>query len=369
MIVVIADDITGAAEIAGVAWRMGFSVRLDMEFPQQGPDADVLVIATDMRQMSASEASATTKEIIRQLKSFYSSKDLLFFKKTDSALRGHIVSELRTIMAELGLSKALLLAQNPSKGRIITGGKYLINGIPLNETAFKNDPEFPARTLVVAQLLDGTRSLSLDAPLQDGINVADAASQEEIIKQLNKADKETLLAGSADFFTAYIQQFADGKKARTTPIGKKAEKRLLLQGSTQSSTFGKNMKEMPMPDDVFHGSSPREWIEKLKDCFEKESSMAIRIPQPPTGGKAYAIRLRKTMAEAAAQLLENPTIPIHLLIEGGATAFAVFKRMDWHSFNIVNEDAPGIVTLSHRNLLITLKPGSYPWPSTICLKN
>ena len=366
MIVVIADDITGAAEIAGVAWRMGFSVRLDMEFPQQDTDADVLVIATDMRQMSANDASATTKEIIRQLKSLYPSKNLLFFKKTDSALRGHIVSELQTMMTELGISKTLLLAQNPSKGRIINDGKYLINGIPLDETAFKNDPEFPARTSVVGKLLNGTRTLSLDAPLQEGINVADATSQEDIIKQLNKADNKTLLAGAADFFTAFIQQFAQDKKTRTTPAGNKAEKRLLLQGSTQSSTFGKNMKEMPMPDNVFHGSSPQEWIEKMKDCFEKEPSMSIRIPQAPTGGKTYAIRLRETMAEAAAQIIENQTIPIHLLIEGGATAFAVFKRIGWHSFNIVNEDAPGVVTLSHRNLLITLKPGSYPWPSDIC---
>lgn len=366
MIVVIADDITGAAEIAGVAWRMGFSVRLDMEIPQQDTDTDVLVIATDMRQTSADEASATTKEIIRQLKSLYTSKNLLFFKKTDSALRGHIVSELQTMMTELGINKALLLAQNPSKGRIINDGKYLINGIPLDETAFKNDPEFPARTSVVSEQLDGTRILSLDAPLQEGINVADAANQKDIIKQLNKADNETLLAGAADFFTAFIQLFANDKKTRTTPAGKKAEKRLLLQGSTQSCSFGKNMKEMLMPDNVFHGSSPQEWIEKLKDCFEKEPSMSIRIPQAPTGGKTYAIRLRETMAETAAQILVDQTMPIHLLIEGGATAFAVFKRIGWHSFNIINEDAPGVVTLSHRNLLITLKPGSYPWPSDIC---
>lgn len=369
MIVVIADDITGAAEIAGVAWRMGFSVRLDMEFPQQSTAADVLVIATDMRQMNASEASDTTNEIILQLKSLFPSLDnLLFFKKTDSVLRGHIVAELQSMMAALGMKKALLLAQNPSKGRVITGGRYLINGVPLDETAFKNDPEFPATTSFVGQLMDGTQSLSLNAPLQEGINMADAASQEEIFLQLNKTDNETLLAGAADFFTAYIQQFANEKKARsnTTPTEKKEEKSLLIQGSTQSSTFGRNMKEMPMPDDVFYGSSPQEWIRELKNSFEREPAVAIRIPQAPTGGKAYAVRLRETMAEAAAQLLEDKTSPIHLLIEGGATAFAVFKRLGWHSFQIVREVAPGVVTLKHKNFMITLKPGSYPWPSDIC---
>ena len=367
MIVVIADDITGAAEIAGVAWRMGFSVRLDVQSPQQGNAADVIVIATDTRQMGSKEASEATTELIIKLKSLFpQTEDLLFFKKTDSALRGHIVIELQSLMAELGLRKTLLLAQNPSKGRIITGGRYLINGIPLDETQFKNDPEFPARTSIVGQLLAETRSLSLDAPLGEGINVADAASQEEILLQLNKADKETLLAGAADFFTAYIRQFAIDRKTRSNEQHAVCEKRLLLQGSTQSSTFGKNMKEMLMPDAVFHGSSPQEWIELLENCFENETSMAIRIAQPPTGGKAYAIRLRETMAEAAARLLENKTVPIHLLIEGGATAFAIFRRLGWQSFHIVKEDAPGVVTLSHKKFLITLKPGSYPWPSDYC---
>ena len=369
MLIVIADDLTGAAEIAGVAWRMGFSVRLDMQSPHQATTADVLVIATDTRQMTPGEASATTDGIIRQLKSRYpSSKDLLYFKKTDSALRGHIVGELLTMMAALGLNKALLLAQNPSKGRVITSGRFLINGVPLDETPFRNDPEFPTCTSIIGELLAEAHSLSTNASLREGINVADAASQEEITKQLKKADNNTLLAGAADFFTACIRQFAIGEKSRSNiaPSEIKTEKRLLVQGSTQSITYGRNMKEMLMPDEVFHGGSPYVWIAQLKICFEKEPSMAVRIPQAPTGGKAYAIRLRKKMAEAVAQILESQTIPVHLLIEGGATAFAIVRRMGWQSFDLVKEDAPGVVTLSHRNFLITLKPGSYPWPSDIC---
>ena len=367
MLIVIADDITGAAEIAGVAWRMGFSVTLNMLCPQRLTASDVLVMATDTRQMQAEEAAKATADIIRQLKSLIPSfNEVHLFKKTDSALRGHIVTELQSMMTALGMKKALLLAQNPSKGRVISQGEYLINGIPLDETPFRNDPEFPALTSKTSQLLANTHRLSLDATLSEGINVADATSLEEITIQLNKADNETILAGAADLFTAFIQRFANKAEAvpprNNSPI---VEKTLLLQGSTQSKPFGKGMKEMLMPDNVFHGDSPQEWIENLKSQFEKESSIAIRIPQRSEGGKAYAKRLRNTMAEAAAQLLTNRQTPTHVLIEGGATAYSVFERLGWHSFKVEKEIAPGIVTLSHNKFLITLKPGSYSWPSVL----
>jgi uncharacterized protein YgbK (DUF1537 family) len=65
MIAVIADDLTGAAEIAGVALRNG-----------QGSDghkgsckrnADVLVIATDTRSKSIEEAKIIIAEVTREL--------------------------------------------------------------------------------------------------------------------------------------------------------------------------------------------------------------------------------------------------------------------------------------------------------------
>ncbi|MBQ6203079.1 MAG: four-carbon acid sugar kinase family protein [Prevotella sp.] len=365
MIAVIADDLTGAAEIAGVAWRMGLSVRIDMTCPQKMVASDVLVIATDTRQMQEEEASKATSEIVSQLKSIFPTfSNLHLFKKTDSALRGNIVAELQTLMAALGMNKALLLAQNPSKGRVIQDGRYEIDGTPLDETPFRNDPEFPAWTSEASQLLTNTHHLSLGSPIREGINVADATSQEDIFLQLNKADKDTLLAGAADLFTAFIQQFTNNTEA-ILPQNNRANigKTVLLQGSTQSAPFGKGMKEMLMPDYVFHGDSPQKWIAELKECFKNEPSMAIRIPQSSEGGKAYATRLRRTMAEAAKQILANRQTPTHVLIEGGATAFAVLEKLGWNSLHVEKEIAPGIVTLSHKNFLITLKPGSYSWPS------
>jgi hypothetical protein len=119
-----------------------------------------------------------------------------------------------------------------------------------------------------------------------------------------------------------------------------------------------------MPDDVFHGAEPKEWIESLKNQFREHPRMAIRIAQPSEGGKPYAIRLREVMATVATQLIKTKTAaPLHLVVEGGATAYAIIQHLGWNVFSIERELAPGIVTIKHHQDLITLKPGSYLWPT------
>ena len=54
--------------------------------------------------------------------------------------------------------------------------------------------------------------------------------------------------------------------------------------------------------------------------------------------------------------------PNHLIIEGGATAWATLQTLGWSQFQIVNQIAPGVVQMRAENgTYITLKPGSYPW--------
>lgn len=141
MIAVIADDITGAAEMAGIAHRLGLRVKLTMR-PESASDCDVLVIATDTRSMTEEEAAAGSARVAGALGAMPDVDSL--FKKTDSALRGHVVAELEAILANTGYRKALYLPANPSKGRTIRDGVYYIGGKPLHETDFSFDPEFPA---------------------------------------------------------------------------------------------------------------------------------------------------------------------------------------------------------------------------------
>ena len=341
--IIIADDITGAAEIAGMSGD------------------GTTVIATDTRSLSQDEAVAELHRIITK---HHLKKSDCIFKKTDSALRGHIVAELQVIMHELGYDKCLLLPQNPSKGRIIRDGIYYINNVCLHETAFAHDPEFPAHSSCVTEILQGCNYLSLDAPLRDGINVAEATNADEIKIQLNKTDGNTLIAGAADLFKA-ISSHNQSSSLTNIPV---QAPMIVVCGSTQSRSLAHepglqhfNVKEIPMKSDVFHGRvSADSWIDELKKAYKKIHSVVLTIGHPSQGGKEYAVRLRRTMAEAVCQLVETE-LPATLIIEGGATAFAILSALGWNQFDMEYEYAPGVVSLNHEGIHIIMKPGSYSW--------
>jgi len=57
-----------------------------------------------------------------------------------------------------------------------------------------------------------------------------------------------------------------------------------------------------------------------------------------------------------------------LLVEGGATAAAIIKRLNINRFLPVNEFDTGVIRMKvdkNDGLFLTLKPGSYDWPPHI----
>ena len=68
-------------------------------------------------------------------------------------MRGHIAAEVEAILQVSSYRKALICPSAPLQGRALIDGNLLVNGIPLDQTAFKDDPVHPARTASVAGLL------------------------------------------------------------------------------------------------------------------------------------------------------------------------------------------------------------------------
>src|SRR5258706_2369072 len=149
MIAVIADDFTGAAELAGIGLRYDLKVVLATKVIRDTA-ADLLVVCTDSRSMNKTEATRTTADTMREVLKL---KPDLIYKKIDSVLRGHVFGELEIQMQETGKTKALVLGANPSLGRTIKDGKYFINGDLISETDFGTDPEFAIRDSSVLQMI------------------------------------------------------------------------------------------------------------------------------------------------------------------------------------------------------------------------
>ena len=236
MIIVIADDITGAAEIAGAALRYKLDTMLTIGYADVPQSTQVWVIATDTRSVSRADAVNTVNGIIGRL----DRKDNILFKKTDSVLRGHVAAELNAMVKGMRYSKALLIPQNPSRGRIIRDGIYYINGEHVDKTQFRHDPEFPITTSEVRNILGvevNVQALNTDRSCSvDGICVADASSIEDIKTQLHRAGAECLYAGGVDFFSALLErEYPDVVVEKNAKCKINPEKySIIVCGSTQS---------------------------------------------------------------------------------------------------------------------------------------
>ncbi len=124
MIVVLADDYSGAAEIAGIAHRFGFETKLITEYGDISK-TEILVIDTDTRSCSQETAIKKLKNIITMISNI---EIEWMYKKVDSVLRGHVLAEINQILDETNFTRAILVPANPSKGRKIKNGTYFIEG-------------------------------------------------------------------------------------------------------------------------------------------------------------------------------------------------------------------------------------------------
>lgn len=370
-IVVIADDITGAAELAGLALSYGCSVHFTTDPTTLTATAEVTVLATDTRSMVADEAIRATGTIVEQLRTM---EGIRLFKKCDSALRGHIIPELCSLM-RVGYQQALILAANPSKGRRIERGIYTIDGTPIAETLFASDPEFPARTSEVTQLTKAaaTTTEAVFRTLNEGveqITIGESRSEEEIAAWVEQMDDKTLLVGAADAFRALLEK----EGFRPTPpqqpfAGLEGRQTLVVCGSTvrhnllDEPLFQRHrVASCPMPDAVFAGESPEAWIEQGKELIAAERYLLLRIPQQVAIDRSKALHLRNAMATTVAALVRHQR-PDELIIEGGASAFAILAALGWNHFTVENQIAAGVVRLRHTDsgVYLTFKPGSYSW--------
>ena len=331
MIAIIADDFSGAAELAGIAAARGLKAEVQTQFDPTS-DAEVIAVDTDTRLRTESEAARIVGEVARQI---VAAKPAWIYKKTDSVMRGHPRAEIEAILAETGQRDCLFIPANPSKGRLIVDGRYLINGTPLHETVFAHDPDHPRRSALVRELLGES----------DRILVPDIKTRFDL---RHSHDPSRLAAGAADFFGELIGQAL----IRTTPVA--TSKALLICGSLAAWETGRpeEMKERGfIVKTLTEQLSPSVW-----DTTDK-LMLAIGNRQEEAMGLSMDALIERAVVVA------DEMTDLRIGLEGGATAMAFIRRMNWTRFEVIPEGHTGVGTLRPPGgTILCVKPGSYPWP-------
>ncbi len=373
MIRVFADDLTGAAELAGICKEHALDTLLTV-VPTAANHAEAVVYCTDSRSMELAAALNITEQFLEPISI---AKEEMVYKKTDSVLRGHVVEELLLQMQQLGYQRVLFIPENPSMGRIISKGQYFVNGQLLSETAFAHDPEFPRKTADVVDMLAGHGAdihvLQCDDELPEtGIIVGEASCLEDLEKWASKIDQDMMLAGGGDFFQAILQQ----RFGNPTPtlISPPQQPFLYISGTSfqASVSFIQSLASQSdmvhyIDADVLEGKSLQTWLGNCARALE-ENQKAVVAFHPSLQGQALysALFLRKKMASIINVLLSMTSIK-EIMIEGGSTAMAILDELNlpyWVPDAVFRR---GVVRMqdAHQQYAITLKPGSYPLPDFI----
>jgi uncharacterized protein YgbK (DUF1537 family) len=382
VLAVITDDFTGASEIAGIALAKGYRTVIETQTVSQ-PDADVLVFASNMRALDPTSAATKSAELTDQILAL---KPEFIFKKVDSVLRGNVGAELKAQMKAEAKPRALLVPANPSLKRTIVNGVYYIDGSPIAKSVFAESYRFSSASSHVTDILKnrGTNDVICISPGDefsgDGVHVGDAGSSEDLRSWAGRINGQTVPAGAADFFAAILDCRAPGKSRCDTVSAKTDPDRVLyICGSRFPSSRravveaeGRGLSVVPMPDEIYYSSqiddaALDQWSQQVCAALKTHKNVAIAALQKPGDTSLSGPQVTQALAAVARQVVEDDCAD-DLMIEGGATAHALMSALNIYSLIPVEALAPGVTRMKvdkYPNLHVTMKPGSYRWPTSI----
>lgn len=373
MIAVIADDFTGAAEIGGVGLRRGLKVLIETSV-SGAIDVDLLVIATDTRSMNTEDARKEVEKVTRKLREL---KPGFIFKKIDSVLRGNVMEELLALQSVMGKDRIICVPANPHFGRIIKNGTYYVNGIPLAETSFASDPQYPARSSKVSEIL-GKNDLEIqcvnisEVIPEKGFIIGNVETMEETQKWADLRDEKTIFAGGSGFFDAFLTQEFPNLIMPIDGYSMKTGNSMFVFGSAfiKDEISSIYTSEFQLEADLFSDSVSNEKISELalqiSAQIEQKHSVSISTKNLEQGLFSPE-KVRKSTAQLVGEVMKCTEIN-KLYIEGGATTYSILSNLQVAQLIPVKEINFGIIEMlvpQIPGLKLITKPGSYTWPDQL----
>jgi uncharacterized protein YgbK (DUF1537 family) len=213
-LLVIADDLSGATDVGVQFTKQGVPafVIIRSEKRNSLPDLfrrfEVVVVNAESRHVASDEARLAIRKLTEEARQ---AGVELFYKKTDSTLRGNVGAELDALLKTSGFRTLCFVPAHPALGRTTRDGVQFVHGVLLNESNYARDLRNPVRESCVAALLGA----DTDAPITlihrnrlsefsknrpEGIVVFDAEAEMDVVAAagaIGDAGRLNVLAGPA----------------------------------------------------------------------------------------------------------------------------------------------------------------------------
>jgi len=381
-LLILADDFTGALD-TGVQFS-GKGIRTQVvvssHWVEPDSDCDVMVIDVETRHVPKEKAYEIVYDVCQQAVKY---GIRCFYKKTDSALRGNVGSELQAAADAVKEKDIVFVPAFPAMRRITVEGVHYIDGIPVKESVFGQDPFEPVMHDRVDELLQATgykgeiigvskteRNQQEAESAKQQLYLYDAetdADLDEIAEAVSKKKEIPILSGCAGF-AAKLPELLELPVKESGSVELK-ENLVFLCGSVNPITKSQIVygEKMGIPRihlrpeeklEISYWDRP-DGLEKIRQ-LAKDGMKHIIIDSNDEEGhndtmeyaakKGYTIEdVRVRISETLGYLLKkliDAGMEGTYLITGGDTLIGFMKAIGVSELEPVNEIRPGCVLTS-----------------------
>jgi len=400
----IADDFTGATDLAGLLARSGVRVSLRIGVPKGPPDdtSPFEVIALKSRTTPVAEAVAETQDALAWLQQAGAQRFFWKYCSTfDSTSEGNIGPVAEALMDALGTDQTIYCPAFPENGRSIFMGNLFVGQQPLAESPMKDHPLTPMRDSNLMRLLQPqvTRPVGLadrltvargaDA-LRDRLNqlrsegvahvVVDAVADDDLRIIADACQDMPLMTGGSAVAMPlphlYKAQGLLPDDAPTMPKPDISAQTIILSGSCSAMTNAQVARYIESGAPAFRldpleiaetGSGEvLKWLAEQDLCkapliYATADPASVIAAQTALGTEAAGALIEKTLAQCA--IAGRDAGARRIIVAGGETSGAVTKELGVTQLDIGTEIAPGVpwtyCTSDGQTLALTLKSGNF----------
>jgi D-threonate/D-erythronate kinase len=387
---VLADDLTGAADCAIALGRRGLAAVViwgDIRSARSRQEP-ILAYDTASRGLSADAAAARQRDVLAS----HPGSGRLLFKKIDSTLRGQPAAEIAATLECLGSRSGpafgVLAAAFPATGRTTRGGRILVNGRTLEETdLWRRDHTYPNADLVDALATAGVRSekitlaavrngelktiLASLANVGDVVAICDAETELDlhlIAEAGLYASPASVFIGSAGLAHALARlDVAESVEPLRIPTSKFGTLTVVgsLADASRSAALRLNatgtVVHFPIePETLRNNNADRAKIAtNVKECLAEGGDVLVEIVMNEFPDMSLGPELVTSLAETLE--IAVPVIGA-FAATGGETAAALLSRFGVNGIRLAEEIEPGValgLTIGSLSVPISTKAGAF----------
>ncbi len=373
-ILILADDLSGAADCAISCLAAGIDSFVALDGDRPVPPAAALAIDTDSRRLTGEAAAAITARMLRR---HAGPQTRLIYKKMDSTGRGNFAAEIAATLAavrsELAAPEAVAIfaPAYPQNGRTTKGGHQYLRGVPLEDTeTWRHDgitgradlPEMMTRTGLRVGLVElaALRGPDPSATLRDmsgryDVLVCDAEAETDLqaIAIAGQAlGPMTVWAGSAGL-ARYLPQAAGLARPAVSPalqppaagpvicaVGSLSQ---VSRGQFETLRVAEGVSGFVVPPDLLRsGEGTEAWrtfSADIEAAIAAGQDIAVMIGDSDHLDTSEALKLAAVLGTLLHPFLGQAR---GIVATGGETARALLRTLEVSALQLVTEVEPGV---------------------------